>query len=56
MTIFNTFHNQVEFGMISEGLQNFGGGGLRTPPPKPPRYATATQYDCLKDGIPLILY
>ena len=55
-TIFNTFHNQVEFGMILEGLQNFGGGGLRTPPPKPPRYATATQYDCLKDGIPLILY
>jgi len=24
--IFNSFHNQVEFGPILEGLQNFGGG------------------------------
>jgi len=23
--IFNSFHNRVEFGMILEGLQNFGG-------------------------------
>ena len=28
--IFNSFHNPVEFGMILEGLQNFG-GGLNTP-------------------------
>jgi len=33
--IFNSFHNQVEFGPILEGLQNFGGGGLN-----PLRYAT----------------
>jgi len=25
--IFNSFHNQVEFGTILEGLRNFGGGG-----------------------------
>jgi len=25
--IFNIFHNQVEFGMILEGLRNFRGGG-----------------------------
>jgi len=25
--IFNSFHNQVEFGTILEGLQNFRGGG-----------------------------
>ena len=31
--IFNSFHNWVEFGMILEGLQNFGGGGLNTPNP-----------------------
>jgi len=37
-TIFNSFHNRVEFGTILEGLRNFGGGG--TPKP-PPRYATA---------------
>jgi len=24
--IFNSFHNQVEFGTILEGLRNFGGG------------------------------
>ena len=36
--IFNSFHNRVEFGMILEGLQNFGGG---FEPPNPPRYATA---------------
>jgi len=33
--IFNNFHNRVEFGMILEGLPNFG-GGLNTPA----RYAT----------------
>ena len=33
--IFNSFHNQVEFGTILEGLRNFGGGGL-TPPPGTP--------------------
>ena len=31
--IFNSFHNQVEFGTILEGLQNFGGGVEH---PKPP--------------------
>ena len=25
--IFNSFHNQAEFGTILEGLRNFGGGG-----------------------------
>ena len=29
--IFNSFHNQVEFGMILEGLRNFG-VGLNLPP------------------------
>ena len=31
--IFSNFHNRVEFGMILEGLQNFGGGfeTLKTP-------------------------
>ena len=40
--IFNSFHNQVEFGMILEGLQNFGGGGFEPPgpPPPPPWYVT----------------
>ena len=31
--IFNSFHNRVEFGVILEGLRNFGGGGLNTPNP-----------------------
>jgi len=26
--IFNSFHNQVEFGTILEGLRNFGEGGV----------------------------
>ena len=39
--IFNSFHSRVEFGTISEGLRNFGGGGLRTPPP---RYATGLHF------------
>ena len=26
--IFNSFHNRVEFGMILEGLGNFGGRGV----------------------------
>ena len=34
-TIFNSFHNQVEFGTILEGLRNFGGGG-GFELPKPP--------------------
>jgi len=38
-TVFNSFHNRVEFGTILEGLLHFGGGGVE--PPKPPsRYAT----------------
>ena len=32
--IFNSFHNQVEFGTILEGLRNFGGGGVE--PHNPP--------------------
>jgi len=31
--ILNSFHNQVEFGTILEGLQNFGGGGFNPPNP-----------------------
>jgi len=38
--VFNSFHNQVEFGTILEGLRNFGGeGGFehpQTPPPGTP--------------------
>ena len=26
--IFNSFHNQVDFGTILEGFRNFGGGGV----------------------------
>jgi len=36
-TIFNSFHNRVEFGGPSE----FRGGGWTLPIPPPPRYATA---------------
>ena len=42
--IFNSFHNQGEFGMILEGLRNFG-GGLNTSTPPPPRYTTGLQSD-----------
>jgi len=38
-TIFNSFHNRVDFGTILEDLRNFG-GGVNTPNP-PFRYATA---------------
>jgi len=31
-TIFNSFHNRVEFGTILEGLRNFGGGGTPKTP------------------------
>ena len=31
--IFNSFHNRVEFGMILEGLRNFGGFQHPKPPP-----------------------
>ena len=34
--IFNSFHNRVVFGTISEGLRNFRGRGLN---PNPPQYA-----------------
>ena len=34
-TIFNIFHNRVEFGTILEGLRNFGGGGVEPPQPSP---------------------
>jgi len=37
--VFNSFHNRVEFGMILEGLRNFGGFE-----PPPPRYATVCIY------------
>jgi len=33
--IFNIFQNQVQFGKIFDGLQNFGGAQY----PKPPQYA-----------------
>jgi len=33
-TIFNSFHNRVEFGTILEGLRNFRVGGVE--PPQPP--------------------
>jgi len=40
--IFNSFHNQVEFSTILEGLRNFGeGGGCLN---HPSRYATAALY------------
>jgi len=42
-SIFNSFHNRVEFGAILEGLRNFGGGGVE-PPQTPPRYATFPHY------------
>jgi len=32
-SIFNSFHNRVEFGKILECLRNFGGGGLNTQAP-----------------------
>ena len=35
-TIFNSFHNRVEFGTILVGLRNVGRGGLNATP----RYAT----------------
>ena len=31
-TIFNSFHNRVEFGTILEGLRNFGGFEHPNPP------------------------
>jgi len=34
--VFNSFHNRVQFGTISEGLRNFGGGGGEHPPRSPP--------------------
>ena len=34
-TIFNSFHNRVEFGVILEGLRNFGGGLNPQTPPLP---------------------
>jgi len=43
--IFNSFHNRVEFGMILEGLRNFGVWELNpTPPldtPLPPRFKSS---------------
>jgi len=39
--IFNSFHNRVEFGTILEGLRNFEGGLLPTPPP--PRFVTGVR-------------
>jgi len=33
-TIFNSFHNRVEFGTILEGLRSFGGVGLNPPTPR----------------------
>jgi len=45
--IFNSFHNRVEFGTISEGLRIFEGGGFE--PRKlspPPGYATGSGVCC----------
>jgi len=36
--VFNSFHNRVVFGTISERLRNFRGGGFE--PPKPLSVAT----------------
>jgi len=38
--IFNSFRNRAEFGMILEGLRNFGGGG---PPPLVRHCLSSTQ-------------
>ena len=40
--IFNSFHSRVEFGMILEGLLNFGGG--LNPSTPPPRYANVSRH------------
>jgi len=40
--IFNSFHNQVEFGTILEGLRNFGVGGFE--PPKHPTQHLVCQW------------
>ena len=44
-SIFNSFHNRVEFGAILEGLRNFGGGGLNPPklPLGTPHFPTISQ-------------
>ena len=39
-TVFNSFHNRVEFGTILADFPNFGGGGLNAQPPLPTRYTT----------------
>jgi len=48
--VFNSFHNQVEFGTILEGLRNFGRGGGGVEPPNPPsvRHWFKAQPLCLK--------
>jgi len=38
--IFNSFHNQVEFGTILEGLRHVGGGFEHSKHPPTPQYAT----------------
>ena len=52
---FNSFHNLAKFGIILEGLQNFGGrGGFEPPPnPTPLRYATAggVSWCMVTDGL-----
>jgi len=45
-TIFNSFHNRVEFGTILDGLRNFWGGGFLNPPkPSPGTPLTAAVID-----------
>jgi len=39
--IFKSFHNQIEFGTILEGLRNFGGEGGLNPPPQTLPLSTA---------------
>ena len=34
-SIFNSFHNRIEFGTTLEGLRSFGAGGADPPTPAP---------------------
>jgi len=46
-TIFNSFHNRVEFGTILDGLRNFEGGGGVEPSKAPSvRHCLAVEIGC----------
>jgi len=49
--IFNSFHNRVEFGTILEGLRNFGGGGLKTPPSPSVHHCAVAQFSSFNDSF-----